>query len=87
MLQQVAAAVDAIAEILLALAGVYVAGTALRGWRLERRAERAPADEKRGLIADAKARYAIASLQKPWVLLFLLVGGSVKAVLAFARLL
>lgn len=70
------------ADLMLAAAALYVSGQALRGWTLEEQAERLPdGEQKRQKIADAKTFYAMASLSKAWVLLFIFLGTAIKLVL------
>ena len=71
-----------IGDAMLAVAALYVTWQALRGSRMESRAEKMPAgDDRNKTIADAKTFYALASLSKPWVLLLVFVGTLIKAVL------
>jgi len=78
-----AAIADHVAEILLGSAALYVSGMALSGWWSERQADSMDdGDQRNELLANARARYAVASFQKPWVLGFVFVGALTKAALA-----
>jgi hypothetical protein len=78
---------DAVAEIMLAGAGVYAAQRMLRGYAAERRAERGPAEDRAGLLADAKTHYARAAFQNPVVLSAVLAGSAIKLAVAVGKLL
>lgn len=70
---------SALADVLLALAVVLVAGTAFRGWWAERHADTTddPAARKTAQ-EDAKIFYGLAGLQGPFILGMALGGGVLK---------
>lgn len=83
----IAATADSAAEVLLGIAALYVSGMALSGWWNEFKADSmADGDPKNERLANARARYAVASFQKPWVLGFVFVGALTKAALATGSL-
>lgn len=83
----IAAIADGAAEVLLGIAALYVSGTALSGWWNEYCADSmAEGDPKNERLANARARYAVASFQKPWVLGCVFLGALTKAVLAIGNL-
>jgi len=75
----IAAGLSWVADLMLAVAVLYVTVQALRGVHKEAQAERLPrGDEKTAKINDAKTFYALASLTKVWVLLFIFGGTVIK---------
>lgn len=84
----IAATLDSAAEVLLGIAALYVSGMALSGWWNEYRAKSMDeGDRKNERLANARARYAVASFQKPWVLGCVFLGAFTKAALAIGSLL
>lgn len=64
-----------IADLMLAVAALYVTVLALYGCLLEAQAEGMPEGEDRtSKFNDARTYYALASLTKPWVLILILLG-------------
>jgi len=69
------------ADIMLAVAALYISGQALRGWWCERRAAAirdADLDKSNQFLEDAKTFYASATLSKVWVLVLVFLGTLIK---------
>lgn len=72
------------ADIMLAVAALYVSGQALRGWWYEKKAialKDKDADKSDQLFEDAKTFYASATLSKAWVLALVFLGTLIKVAL------
>ncbi len=79
----VASLANALADVALAGAALWVSGTAIKGWLKERSASGSPEDRLAN-EADARLHYLSASLQNPLILTLVLLGSGAKIILVLA---
>lgn len=78
------------ADIMLAVAALYISGQALRGWWYEKRAatlKDTDPDKSDQHLEDAKTFYATATLSKAWILGLVFLGTLIKVGLRICDLL